>query len=211
MATSVFKIYLTRVASLDTRQGSKPQLVWKVAGRGSVPPQRLTDSTPVFAEMAIPGTVFSGRWDERKFLENPELSRYLGWRSSPDPKMLVEAANQYAAAQLDLQAKYAESIQLQTLRDAVERLRRELDSARNTPLSCLACLGWGSGFVSKTAFLDGDQESFRKVLRTVPSISKSIREGVPFPKTRRVVFVGGKPATLPGWVRVEFQYAETSI
>ncbi len=50
-----FKIFLTRVASLDTRQPGKPQFAWKVAGRGSVPPQRASEATPVFAEMAVPG------------------------------------------------------------------------------------------------------------------------------------------------------------
>src|SRR6201996_9510279 len=55
---TAFKVFLTRVASLDTRQPDRPQLVWKVAGRGSVPSQRVAEATPLFAEMASPGTVF---------------------------------------------------------------------------------------------------------------------------------------------------------
>jgi CRISPR-associated protein Csm5 len=83
VAPPSFQVFLTRVASLDTRQPGKPQLAWKVAGRGSVPAQRVSDATPLFAEMALPGTSIGGKWDERTFFENPELTRALGWRSVP--------------------------------------------------------------------------------------------------------------------------------
>ncbi len=203
---SSFKVYLTRVASLDTRQGAgTPQLVWKVAGRGSVQPQRVADATPLFAEMAVPGTAFEGTWQERTFLEDPELTRALGWRSAPDPKVIVEASNQYAAAQIESHAKYAEVTGLKGLTQTVQRLKSELESAQADPLSCLLCLGWGGGFVSKAAFLDTDLESYRKILRAVPSFGRSIREGVPFPKTRRVIFMGGQPSSLPGWVKLQFE------
>jgi CRISPR-associated protein Csm5 len=203
--TSAFKVYLTRVASIDTRQSSGPQLVWKVAGRGSVPAGRVGDSTPVFAEMAVPGTAFTGAWDERKFLENPELSRALGWRSVPGLEAILKASNDYAAAQLALHARYAEVTGLQALGETVRRLERELESARAQPNTCLLSLGWGSGFLSKSGFLDTDNEAFRKILRAVPAIGRSIREGVVFPKTRRLIFTGERPASLPGWTRLEFR------
>lgn len=202
---SSFKIYLTRVASLDTRQPDKPQLAWKVAGRGNVPPQRVGDSTPTFTEMAVPGTTFTGEWDERTFFENPELARALGWRSTPDLAAIVEAGNRYAAAQLELQARYAEWSSLSGLGSTVQRLKGELDSMQSGPLQCLLCLGWGGGFVSKAGFLDTGGESYRKILRAVPSVARGIRENAPFPKTRRVVFTGGQPATLPGWVRLQLE------
>ncbi|HEY3936759.1 MAG TPA: RAMP superfamily CRISPR-associated protein [Bryobacteraceae bacterium] len=203
--TSAFKIFLTRTASLDTRQAGKPQLVWKVAGRGSVPPQRVSDATPVFAEMALPGTEFEGRWEERTFLENPELSRALGWRSAPDVPGITAAANQYAAAQLDLHSNFASATDLPELRQTVEGLKTELTALRETSSGCLLCLGWGAGFSSKAAFPDTALDSYRKILRTVPSISSAIRDNVPFPKTRRVVFAGGKPAALPGWVKIHLE------
>lgn len=187
---SSFKVFLTRVASLDTRQGAKPQLVWKVAGRGSVPPNRIADATPTFAEMAVPGVSFAGEWDERG-------------QGGPEPKTFIEAANRFAAAQLDLHARYAEIADLAPLAETIERLKQQLNEVRNRPNTCLLCLGWGSGFLSKTAFPDTGQESYRKILRAVPSIGKSLRENLPFPKTRRVIFLGGKPATLPGWTELE--------
>lgn len=203
VATSTFKIFLTRVASIDTRQAGKPQLAWKVAGRGSVSPQKVSDATPVFAEMAAPGTRFTGEWHERTFLKNPEVTHALGWRSVPNPKLMLDAANQYAAAQLELHARYAETTGLGGVRQTVQSLNEELISTQDAPGSCLLCLGWGSGFLSKAGFLQTEQESYRKILRAVPGFAKAIREGVPFPKTRRIVFAGGQPFTLPGWVKFE--------
>jgi CRISPR-associated protein Csm5 len=65
-------------------------------------------------------------------------------------------------------------------------------------------MGAGGGFLSKSAFLDTGYETYRSVLRLLPAFGKALREGVPFPKTRRIVFVGGQPSTIPGWVRVQF-------
>ncbi|MBV9612979.1 MAG: type III-A CRISPR-associated RAMP protein Csm5 [Acidobacteriaceae bacterium] len=200
---SAFKIYLTRVASLDSRQSGQPQLAWKVVRCGSVPPQRIAEATPVFAEMATPGTVFEGEWQERTFLENEDLTRALGWRSVPDPKSIIEAANQYALAQLDLHAQYAEITGLGPLRQTIQRLREDTTAAQGTAMTCIVNIGWGSGFLSKAAYLATDQEPYRRILRATPSIGKAVREGLPFPKTRRIVFSGGEPASLAGWARLQ--------
>lgn len=205
VAASSFRIYMTRVATLDTRQGGKPQLAWKIAGRGSVPPHRIADATPVFAEMAAPGASFTGEWHARAFLESEQFTRALGWHSVPDPKTIIEAANRYAAAQLETHAQYAEIAGLDSLQTTLHRLKTELGSAQNAPLTCLLSLGWGSGFVSKAGFLGTGQEAYRKILRAVPAVAKGLREGVPFPKTRRVVFSGGQPSFLCGWVSVRFE------
>jgi len=197
--TTAFKIYVSRTASLDFRQPGNPQLVWKVAGRGSVAAQKVNDATPVFAEMATPGTEFSGRCEEHAFLRQPDLARSLGWRGVPDLDSIVAAANQYSSSQLDLQARYAQATGLAGLQQTVARLQNELQSAQSTSLSCLLCLGWGGGFLSKASFHDTESDPYRKILRAVPSIGRSIRDKVPFPKTRRVIFVEGKPATIPGW------------
>jgi CRISPR-associated protein Csm5 len=202
---STFKIFLTRVASLDTRQPGKPQVTWKVAGRGSVPSQRISDATPVFAEMAAPGTGFIGEWDERTFLESRELAHALGWRSVPEPKLMLDAANEHAATQLELHARYAETAGLEGLRHTVHCLNEELLSSRELPGTCLLCLGWGSGFLSKVGFLQTEHESYRKILRALAGFGKAIREGVPFPKTRRIVFAGAEPSTLPGWVKLQLE------
>jgi CRISPR-associated protein Csm5 len=200
-----FKIYLSRTASLDLRQPDKPQLVWKVAGRGSVAAQRANEATPVFAEMAIPGTAFSGKCEEHVFLKQPDLARSLGWRAAPDIETIIAAANKYAASQLDLHAQYAQATGLTVLQQTVDHLRAELETAQATPNSCLLCLGWGGGFLSKVSFHDTETDAYRKILRAIPSIGKAIRDKILFPKTRRVVFIEGKPAALPGWAVLQLK------
>lgn len=205
VAASSFKIFLTRVSSLDNRQPGKPQLVWKVAGRGNVPPQKIAESTASFAEMAPSGVTFQGELQEHKFLEQPELTKALGWKSTPELKTFTEAANEYAAAQLDVHTRYADASGLSRLQQTVERLRIELNSLTGNSLSCLLCLGRGAGFVSKAAFLDTNLASFRKILQATPAYGRGIREGAIFPKTRRLVFSGGQPSAIPGWVRLDLE------
>jgi CRISPR-associated protein Csm5 len=200
-----FKIYLTRTASLDTRQPEKPQLVWKIAGRGSVPNQRIGESSAFFAEMAVPGTSFEGTWSERTFLKAEEFTRPLGWRSVPNIDLLVNAANQYAAAQLDIHANYARVTGLVSLQQNVQKLREQLAAVQHTAQTCLLCLGWGNGFVAKAAYLGTDQPAYRKVLKSVPALNRAIHENVVFPKTRRIVFGNGNNLSLPGWVSLQLQ------
>jgi CRISPR-associated protein Csm5 len=198
-----FKIYLTRTASLDTRQPEKPQLVWKISGRGSVPNQRIGESSAVFAEMAVPGTTFEGIWSENSFLKSPEMTRPLGWRSVPDIGLLVKSANQYAAAQLELHAHYARTTGLVSLQQNVQKLRDQLATVQNSQSTCLLCLGWGNGFLAKAAYLGTDQQPYRKLLRSVPALNRSIKDDVIFPKTRRIVFGNGNNLSLPGWVTLQ--------
>ena len=201
---SAFRVFLTRVASIDTRQPGKTQLAWKVAARGSVVAQRVNDATAVFAEMAVPGTSFSGAWEERTFLTDPELARSLGWQSPPNPAEIVAGANRYAAAQLEVHARYAELTGLEGLRRTLDRLKNELATAEASNMECLLCVGWGSGFTSKSGFLDMGEEPYRNLLRRLPIFAHSLREGAPFPKTRRIVFTGGQPSTMPGWIKLQF-------
>jgi hypothetical protein len=47
---------------------------------------------------------------------------------------------------------------------------------------------------------DGDSEAFRQVLKKLPFYQRAIQTGLPFPKTRRIVFQNDQPATLAGWM-----------
>ena len=46
-------------------------------------------------------------------------------------------------------------------------------------------------------------EEYNQILRNVPLYRKAIESGMPFPKTRRIVFQENKPASLPGWALLE--------
>ena len=74
IAASRFQIYLLRTSTLLPRGGNYA-LGWKQSPRGAVDGARPEDSTPLFAEMAVPGTTFEGGWNEKTFFLQPEVRR----------------------------------------------------------------------------------------------------------------------------------------
>ena len=190
---SNFKIYLLRTSTLESRAQGKYELAWKTSPRGAVPGRKPDDSTPAFAEMAVPGTVFEGAWQENEFFRH-------GGRA-PDRTAVFQAANGYAAQLLQVQRRYAEWAGLPRLGAAISELERRVpDSGAN---GCILPLGWAAGFLSKIARLDTAEEPMRAILRQVPFYARAVQSGLPFPKTRRIVFQGNQPATLAGWVQLE--------
>ncbi len=197
---SSLRIYLLRVSTLESR-GNKYELGWKLAARGAS--KRVEDGTPTFAEMADAGSAFEGEWSENSFLAQPEIVRAMRKREAPSRAKLFGAVNACAAHQLTLHKQYAEWAGLSHLAASVAALEGKLAEIGQTGSACMVSIGWGGGFISKSAFLDTGDESYRKILKQVPLYSRAIQSGLPFPKTRRIVFQGTHPATLPGWVLVE--------
>lgn len=190
--TSNFKVYLARVATLQSRAPGAYTLAWKQAGRGSV--ARHEDSTPVFAEMAAPGTLFEGDWQEKRFFDQPEIRRALHWANPVTRERIFSEANRYAAKQLELHKQYAGWTGLGVLAKQVEELEARVVGAQEHG-GCVISIGWGGGFIGKSAWLDTTDPDYRRILR--------LQTGLPFPKTRRIVFLNNQPATLPGWVELE--------
>ena len=172
---SAFKVYLTRLSTLLNGASSKYQLAWK--------------SNPAFAEMATPGTSFTGDF---RVLQRG--------RSRISLSTIFNAANQQAKNFLQVQADYAEAAGLELLLANVRKLQESLSGAQSRSSACLLCLGWGGGYLGKVAFQDVNSEIYRNLLRRFPYYDKAIRSGMPFPKTRRIVYQEGQPATFPGWV-----------
>jgi CRISPR-associated protein Csm5 len=197
-----FKLYLLRVSTLIARGTGQYGLGWKQSGRGSVEGRRPEDATPTFAEMASPGTSFEGEWRENAFLNHEAVRQTLRWSQPVTHTTLFDAANQFAAKQLELHAQYAQWSGLEALGASVAELRKKLEAARNNG-ACLLAIGWGAGFLSKSAAIGADDSDHRKMLSMLPYYNRAIQSGLPFPKTRRVVFLKNKPATLPGWVELQ--------
>ena len=202
VATSSFKVFLLRSSTLVPR-GNGFELGWKVSPRGSVDGRRVEESTPLFAEMAVPGTVFEGRWREDRFFARPEILEALNWREFPGHERLLEAANRFSAALVAAHRQYAEMAGLPILGQSLDALAAVVAEAAQGDRACVLPLGWGGGFLTKVASTDTGGENYRQVLRQVGLYSRAIQTGLPFPKTRRIVFLEGRPATLPGWVRLE--------
>ena len=184
---SGMKVFLLRVSTLVAKGQGNFELGWKSL-RGSTDSRRIEESTPAFAEMTPAGTVFEGSWSEK---------------SLEDRDRIFAAANRYAASQLSRHMDYAASTGLTTLHANLSRLRERLNEASAQQNSCILSLGWGGGLLSKVAVEDTGNTDYRRVVRQYPYYQKAVQTGMPFPKTRRIIFEGGQPASLPGWVLLE--------
>lgn len=200
-----FKVYLLRVASLEARTPGSYSLAWRQSPRGTVDARRVDDATPWFAEMAVPGTIFEGDWKENAFLTQPEVWKALRWGGPADRARIFRGANAYAAQLLAIQKQYAAWTGLQRVSDSIGEIEARLEqvNAASSGQACLLSLGWGSGLLAKIPWVRTDDEAYRQILRHIPIYERAIKTGLPFPKTRRVIFAGNQPATLPGWVLLE--------
>jgi CRISPR-associated protein Csm5 len=196
-----YRVYMLRIATLIARGPQQYSLGWKQTGRGAADGKRPEEGTPAFAEMASPGTTFEGIWRENAFLNREEVRQALRWSAPVTRERLFDAANQYAEKQLQLHAQYATWTGLDGLGASIAELQRRLASTRQEG-RCLLAVGWGAGFLSKSASIGTGEEEYRKILALLPYYERAIKSGLPFPKTRRVVFLKNKPATLPGWVEL---------
>jgi len=184
---ATMKVYLLRVSTLIARGADRFEVGWKSV-RGSVDSRRIDDSTPIFAEMAAPGTAFEGVWQER---------------SVSDRGKIFHAANHYAAGLIEKHKQYAAWAGLPQLGATLGALEGRISEIGNRQDVCVLSIGWGGGLMSKSAYLNTQDESYRRILSQVPLYSRAIQTGLPFPKTRRVIFQGTQPASLPGWVMLE--------
>jgi CRISPR-associated protein Csm5 len=200
VAVTQFKIYLLRTSTLQPR-GAQYALGWKQSPRGAVDGGRPEESTASFAEMAPPGSTFEGDWSEKSFFLDPEVRRQVRWPESLNRAQVFESANVYAAGLLALQRQYAAMAGLGLLDKSLEELEQRLAQARAKG-ACLLALGWGGGLLAKSSWLDTNNPEYRQILQQFALYNRALASNLPFPKTRRVVFLNNKPTTLPGWVEL---------
>jgi len=198
---SQFKVYLLRTSTLLPR-GANFALGWKQSPRGSVDGARPDDGTPLFAEMANPGTTFTGDWDEKGFFLQPEVRKSVRWPESYNRERLFESVNIYAGGLLSLQRNYAAMAGMGLLDKNLEALEQRLAAARERG-TCLLNMGWGGGLSAKISWLDTTNPDYRQILEQYQIYNRALATNLPFPKTRKVVFLGNRPATLPGWAELE--------
>jgi CRISPR-associated protein Csm5 len=204
ISDAAFKLYMLRVSTLQARRnGEGFDLGWKQAPRGTVAGANPEQATPIFAEMAQPGTVFEGNWRENAFFAQPEILRALRWREPVNGARLLAAANNYAARLLEIQKQYAATAGLNVLAESLAAIEARLAEARSSGNGCILALGWSSGLLAKTGWLESGDQAYRALLKMVPLYNRAIESGLPFPKTRRIVFRENRPAELPGWALLE--------
>jgi CRISPR-associated protein Csm5 len=142
---------------------------------------------PTFVEMAVPGTLFEGAWKEKV-----------------SHQILADASNLWAANQLQIQKQYAQRSGLPVLNQILGELEKRLEVIRGGNRGCLLQIGWGGGFSAKAALGDTSSAAYREVLKKMPFYERALSTGLPFPKTRRVVYLENTPAALPGWIHLEW-------
>jgi CRISPR-associated protein Csm5 len=200
---SQFKVYLLRTSTLVPQRGGFG-LGWKLSPRGAADGARPDESTPAFAEMAVPGSVFEGDWNEKTFFLQPDIRRIMRWPESMGRERIFEAVNIYAAGLLALQRQYASWAGMGLLDKSLEALEQHLASAREKG-SCLVSLGWGGGLPTKSAWLDATNADYRQILQQFALYNRALASNMPFPKTRKIVFLDNRPATLPGWAELAIE------
>jgi CRISPR-associated protein Csm5 len=201
IGNSATKVYLLRTATLADR-GGKLEAGWKGGSRGALPLNRASDSTPFFAEMATPGTVFEGDFRMPALFRQAEINRAFRWKSPAGAADIARAANHAATLLLNVHKKYAETAGLTHLAALCDALLKRVEEAQAAG-RFLACIGWGTGLLSKTVWTATSDENMREGLKPVPGYGQALRTGMPFPKTRRLIIRSGRPVSLPGWVEVE--------
>jgi len=200
---SVTKVYLLRVATILSRTPGRLELGWKAAPRGTVDARQRDTSNPLFAEMVCPGTAFEGEWRENEFLRHPEVRKDLRWSKLESREDLFRNANLFSARLLSLHRHFAETTSLDLLSVNLRKLESRLEQAAGSNTACVLSMGWGGGLLGKSAIAEPDSATFRRIFRDMPLYSRALSSGLPFPKTRKVVFLDGQPASLPGWVLLE--------
>ena len=206
---SQFKVFLTRVATMVPK-GAAVEAGWKIAQRGTAP--RPEQSTPLFVEMALPGTRFDRRLVGECLPESPEIARLMHWRSRHGQSEIPAAANGFARHLLGIQKRYAEVLKLARVAESVAELERELAAAESQN-ACLVNLGWGGGLLSKSRYRIPPTRNIESIVRVLPFYERAIRAGMPFPKTRKIVFLDSEPGTVPagpGWKSPEYRNWEVS-
>ncbi|MCC7156024.1 MAG: type III-A CRISPR-associated RAMP protein Csm5 [Bryobacterales bacterium] len=183
------KVYLVKTSNLR-QAGPRVETSWK--------------PVVTFAEMAAPGTEFTGAWDERFVFHQPDMLRWLHWKETSARRRAVDAANHAADGLLTLQARYAEQARLASVAESIAALRHILEGLTHDGRSCLLCVGWGTGLLAKAAVNDDTRASYHEILRHTV-YERAIKTGMPFPKTRKVIFHGQQPWTLPGWIQLDLE------
>ena len=87
---------------------------------------------------------------------------------------------------------------------SLDELEQRLAAARENG-KCLISMGWGGGLLAEERLADTSNTDYRQILQQFAIYNRELATNLPFPKTRRIVFLGNRPATLPGWAELAIE------
>ena len=107
----------------------------------------------------------------------------------------TRSCNSASMARAEAEQRWASSLGLEAVAGFYRRLLAEMGRAGD---GVYLWLGWGTGWRGKTVVEPLGEEAVERARAEY----RLGRDGSPFPKTRRVVFVNGAPSFPMGWVRL---------
>ena len=145
-------------------------------------PELRWKAAPTFVECAMPGTVFEGRG-----------SVEAAWEEE------FAAISGQSGLMLARQREFA----------SVHRLGKLQQNLAGVEAGegCLLSVGWGGGFLSKSIATGPRLAAARALLEPIPGYRQALATAFSFPKSQRILYSGGEPGTVPGWVRLEYRKA----
>jgi cold shock CspA family protein len=155
------------------------------------------------------GTVFQTQITLEHYGFTSSDAARLGWRGKHEwIKRLPELGIAYTGKRLLTEAGYFKDHQgpAQAVRFYDGLIKRLLDLPKGT---VLLQVGWGTGWESKTlgsSMLRQDDRQFERLLQDYRMTKQRRRQpGDPFPVSRNLAVIGGRPALPMGWVEVRFE------
>lgn len=172
---------------------------WKTMGRNGFTGTNPKKATSIFSEALKQGVASIGRIKIDEFLFNePVCQQELRF---PDEKKrlmssLHEKCNEFAKNFIDTEIEFYKSCKMEDMVKFYTELLSEIPEDNN---AFLLHLGWGSGWRGMTGnWID------KKKIEQVRNKFRLGKSGFPvFPKTRKIAFRNGSPASPFGWIKME--------
>ena len=163
--------------------------------------EALRKGTRLTATIKIDGTLFGDDTPFGRFVEKElRFGKRRNWLRSL-PKWARTVAGRRIADEIDFFEKRREG---GTAASFYKRLGGIWESLGKNEF--LVQVGWGTGWQSKTfgSLLQGDDEDFERLVRQyrLSPQDRKRRAGQPFPKSRKLVRRGDRPAEPLGWIKV---------
>ena len=189
---SEIRIYLSRVMSCKEKEYR-----WKQLGRGGTNTSESRNATPIFFEALRPGAKLTGYLKLDDFILKTETDSMLGIRDMIPIEQIVQTCNRFSQRHLEREEIFFQSVGFQDLQKEIKKIRTmKLDKNE-----FLLHVGWGAGYESKAIGNFLDDELFSEIKKEW----RMGRKGMPFPKTRKIVFEDDNAKTETGWIKMNLQ------
>lgn len=187
VGTEQMGVYVTKVLSL--RQHGYG---WKQLPRENV--DNPAQATPLFFEALRPHSILHGSCHiDDHYLSHPDMplvgkALFQNWLAK-----IRQVQHEY----LQQEEAFFRKLNLLDVAGTYRQLQEANEKLQEGEL--IMPLGWGTGYLTKTVREAISDVTFKRVIDT---FRITAREGFPYPKTRKVVFMAGQPTTVCGFVKL---------